>query len=87
VSLFATERLPQPMAVAGETTHDPRHKVRVGEGVWGRRHFFGGVATRQWRRLRRLAATGAHRLFMRMPLGGAILLAVSPCGTGGCGFS
>ena len=42
---------------------------------------FGGVATRRWRRLRRLAATGASRLSMRMPLGGAMLLAVSRCGT------
>jgi hypothetical protein len=44
VSHFATERLPQPMAVDGETTHDPATRsvlVRVsgiGASFWRRGH-------------------------------------------------
>jgi hypothetical protein len=44
VSRFATERLPQPMAVDGETTHDPATRsvlVRVsgiGASFWRRGH-------------------------------------------------
>jgi hypothetical protein len=44
VSHFATERLPQPMAVDGETTHDPATRSvlvrvpRVGASFWRRGH-------------------------------------------------
>jgi hypothetical protein len=44
MTLFATERLPQPMAVDGETTHDPATRsvlIRVsgvGASFWRRGH-------------------------------------------------
>jgi hypothetical protein len=44
VTLYATERLPQPMAVNGETTHDPATRSvlvkvsGVGASFWRRGH-------------------------------------------------
>ena len=77
--------VPQPMAVDGETTHDPATRsvlVRVS-----------GVGASYWRRghaaLMQAEEAGSyvHGLCGRMRLAAARLREVSRCGMGGCGSS